>query len=120
MKFYQCQNCKNVIYVAHEATCLGENMKELVPNTVDAATEKHVPVVTIEGNKVNVVVGSTIHPMTEAHLISFIAINTSNGVRIKHLTANDEPKASFILDEGEKLLEVVEYCNLHGLWKASL
>ena len=120
MKFYQCQNCKNVIYVAHEAACLGENMKELVPNTVDAATEKHVPVVEVKDNVCNVVVGSVLHPQTPEHLIEFILVVTTNGVYRKDLTPNDEPKASFALLPNEKVLEVYEYCNLHGLWKVVL
>lgn len=125
MKFYLCEKCKNLVYMVEKASCCtpsccGQTMTELTPNTVDAALEKHVPVVTMEGNTVHVVVGSTLHPMTEAHLISFIAIETTNGVRLKKLTPADEPKACFVLAEGEKLLEVYEYCNLHGLWKATL
>lgn len=124
MKFYLCNHCKNVVemVVDHKVTpfCCGTAMQELVANTVDAAKEKHVPVVSVSGNTVNVVVGDVLHPMTEAHLINFIVLVTTNGVYRKDLTPSDEPKASFTLAEGEKALEVYEYCNLHGLWKTSV
>ena len=73
MKFYKCSHCGNIIaYVdpkGPKVSCCGEEMKELVANTTDAATEKHVPVVEIDGNLVTVTVGSTIHPMEEKHSI---------------------------------------------------
>lgn len=124
MKFYLCEHCKNVVVkvIDHKVpvVCCGEVMKELVANTTDAATEKHVPVVNVDGQKVEVVVGSTVHPMTEEHLIEFIAIETNKGYSIHHLTAQDEPKTVFTLSEGETPVAVYEYCNLHGLWKTEL
>lgn len=89
---------------------------ELVANTTDAATEKHVPVVTIEGDKVHAVVGSVLHPMTEAHYIGFIALVTNQNVVLKKLNHTGKPEADFVLAEGEKPEAVYEYCNLHGLW----
>lgn len=122
MKFYYCETCKNVVemVVDHKVkpNCCGETMKELVANTVDAAKEKHVPVYTVKDNLVEVVVGSVIHPQTEAHLINFIVVETTNGVYRKDLNPNDEPKASFALQNGEEVVAVYAYCNLHGLWKA--
>ena len=91
-------------------------MKELVPNTTDAAVEKHVPVVEQEGNTVTVKVGSVTHPMVEAHYIQFIALVTKNGVQYKALTPEDEPKAVFALVEGDEVVNAYEYCNLHGFW----
>ena len=93
-----------------------DNYIELKANSIDAATEKNVPVVSIEGNKVHVEVGSTIHPMTVEHHIAFIACVTDDVVQVKYLEKTGEPKADFELAEGEKVKAVYEYCNLHGLW----
>ena len=122
MKFYQCSHCKNIItYVDNKGgpvMCCGEKMQELVPGTVDAALEKHVPVVEKDGNKVSVKVGSVTHPMLEEHYIVFIAIETKNGSQIKYLKPGEEPAAEFVLADGDEFVAAYEYCNLHGLWKA--
>ena len=122
MKFYQCSHCKNVItYVDNKGVpvmCCGEKMQELVPGTVDAALEKHVPVVEKDGNKVSVKVGSVTHPMLEEHYIVFIPIETKNGSQIKYLKPGEEPAAEFVLADGDEFVAAYEYCNLHGLWKA--
>ena len=122
MKFYQCSHCKNVItYVDNKGVpvmCCGEKMQELVPGTVDAALEKHVPVVEKDGNKVSVKIGSVTHPMLEEHYIVFIAIETKNGSQIKYLKPGEEPAAEFVLADGDEFVAAYEYCNLHGLWKA--
>jgi superoxide reductase len=94
-------------------------MEELVPNTVDAAKEKHVPVVTVEGNKVVVEVGSVAHPMLEEHFIQWIYLQTKNGGQRKCLVPGQEPKAVFALEDDE-VVAVYEYCNLHGLWKTEV
>lgn len=124
MKFYICSHCKNVIVKVSDSQvpvfCCGEAMKELVANTTDAATEKHVPVVQHDGQYIKVEVGSTLHPMTPEHFIQWIVLETDQGYTIHHLTADDEPKTAFVLNEGEKALAVYEYCNLHGLWKLEL
>lgn len=121
LKFYQCKHCGNIIAFAKASgvpvVCCGEKMEELKPNTTDAAVEKHVPEVSLEGNKVVVKVGSTAHPMTEAHYIEWIAIQTKNGNQRKTLTPTDEPKAEFPLLPGDEVLQTLAYCNLHGLWK---
>lgn len=122
MKFYACENCKTIVATvknsAVPAACCEQTLKEIIPGTTDAAVEKHVPAFTVEGNIVNVVVGSVEHPMTEAHYIEWIAIETTSGSQIKELTPSDAPKACFALCEGESLKAVYAYCNLHGLWKA--
>lgn len=124
MKFYICEHCKNVVIKVSDhqvpVFCCGEMMKELVANTTDAASEKHVPVVCIDGNKVNVEVGSTLHPMTNDHLIEWIVLETNQGYSIHHLSAKQQPKTSFVLNDDEKVVAVYEYCNLHGLWKIEL
>ena len=124
MKFYICEHCKNVIIKVTDhkvpVFCCGEMMKELVANTTDAATEKHVPVVHVDENKVNVEVGSTLHPMTPEHLIEWVVLETNKGYSIHYFTADDQPKTSFVLADDEKAVAVYEYCNLHGLWKIEL
>ena len=124
MKFYICNHCGNIIVKVNDAgvpvVCCGEKMSELVPNTVDAAFEKHVPDVTVDGNKVIVKVGSVSHPMLEEHYIKFIALETDKGYQIKNLKPGEEPEAEFLLAAGENAVSVYEYCNLHGLWKKEL
>lgn len=122
MKFYQCSHCKNIItYVDNKGVpvmCCGEKMQELVPGTVDAAAEKHVPVVKKDGNKVTVSVGSVTHPMLEEHSIQFIAVETKQGSQIKYLKPSEAPEAVFAIADGDEFVAAYEYCNLHGLWKA--
>ena len=95
-----------------------EPMTEVIPGTTDAAVEKHVPVAAVDGNKVAVTVGSVEHPMTPAHYIEWIAIKTKRGVAIRTLEPETPPKAEFTLEEGDVLVDVYAYCNLHSLWKA--
>lgn len=122
MKFYVCQHCGNIITMVKNTgvpvMCCGQKMTELVPGTVDAALEKHVPVVETAGNVVNVKVGSVEHPMLAEHFIQWIALETNQGSQIKYLQPGQAPQASFALAEGEEVKAVYEYCNLHGLWKA--
>lgn len=93
-------------------------MKPLVPNTTDAAGEKHVPVIRQEGNLVTVTVGSVEHPMLEAHYIKWILLETKEGRQRKTLKPGDKPVAVFALTPGDEVVAAYEYCNLHGLWKA--
>ena len=90
-------------------------MTVLEPNTTDAAQEKHVPVVTREGNTITVTVGSVEHPMLPEHYIQWIVLETENGFRVAELKPGDKPQVKFF--ENEKVIAVYEYCNLHGLWK---
>lgn len=122
MKFYICEHCGNIIAKVKDAgvpvVCCGEKMKELVPNTEDAAQEKHVPVCEVKGNTVEVTVGSVEHPMLEEHYIEWIALQTDKGNQRKALKPGEAPKVDFALLDGEKVVAVYAYCNLHGLWKA--
>ena len=95
-------------------------MRALEANTTDAAQEKHVPVVEVNGSLVTVTVGSVAHPMLEEHHIAWIALETDQGMQRKVLAPTGEPKAVFALTEGEKPVAAYEYCNLHGLWKKEL
>ena len=121
MKFYKCEICGKIVAMVKETPvdtmCCGQAMRELVPGTTDGATEKHVPVYTLEGNTVRVKVGSVEHPMTDAHHIEWIAIETENGNQRKELKPCDKPEATFALVPRDKVKSVYEYCNLHGLWK---
>ena len=100
--------------------CGGKPMNFLKANTTDAAQEKHVPQVTVDGKKVIVKVGSVAHPMTEAHLIQWIYLQTKKGGQYVHLTASDKPEAEFIVADGDEPIAAYEFCNLHGLWKADI
>lgn len=120
MKFYLRTDHKIVMEAFKDTDLDCKCLKQLKANTTDGAKEKHVPVVDVKDGVVNVVVGSVLHPQTPEHLIEFIVVVTTNGVYRKDLTPEDEPKASFALLPGEKVLEVYEYCNLHGLWKVVL
>ncbi len=122
-KFLLCEHCKNLVGVINDAgvpiMCCGQKMTELVPNTTDAANEKHVPVVTVEGDVLKAVVGSVEHPMEEEHLIQWIFVETDKGGHKRTLKPGEKPEAVFNLN-GEKPIAVYEYCNLHGLWKAEV
>ncbi len=122
MKFYICEHCGNIVAMVKSSgvpiMCCGQKMTELVPNTSDGAHEKHVPVMTREGSKVTVAVGSVAHPMMEAHYIEWIALQTKDGNQRKALKPGDAPRAEFCVPEGDEIEAVYAYCNLHGLWKA--
>ena len=120
LKFYLCETCKNVITKVYDSkvpvVCCGKPMKELIPGAVDGALEKHVPAVTVDGKIIKVQIGEVIHPMVAEHYIQFIALETKNGFQIKQLKADEEPKAEFVIADGDGAVAVYEYCNLHGLW----
>lgn len=121
-KFFICKHCGNLIGLIKESgapiTCCGEHMKELVANTSDGAQEKHVPVFEINDNVVKVTVGSVEHPMTEEHHIAWVYLKTNQGGHRKDLKIGGKPQVEFALSEGETVIEVFEYCNLHGFWVA--
>lgn len=122
MKFYICKHCGNIVaFVKNTGVpvmCCGEKMQEIVPGSVDAAVEKHVPVISVDGSHVTVTVGSVEHPMTEEHLIAWVALETEQGNQRKELKAGEKPVAEFELCAGDKVVGAYAYCNLHGLWKA--
>ncbi len=124
MVFYRCKHCGNIIAHLQDSgvrcVCCGETMEPLVPNTTDAAGEKHVPVIAADGNTVTVTVGSVEHPMLEAHYIAWILLVTKKGRQRKTLQPGEKPVAVFALTEDDEPVAAYEYCNLHGLWSASL
>jgi len=119
-KFFICIHCGNLIGMVLNKgiplVCCGEKMTELVPNTVEASQEKHLPVIKADGNNILVSVGEIPHPMEEAHYISFVYLETKNGGQRKSLKAGDEPVVRFSLVDDEPAA-VYAYCNIHGLWK---
>ncbi len=121
MKFFKCEHCGNIIEFHKDkgvpVMCCGQKMTVLEPGTTDAAHEKHIPVITQEGNVVTVKVGSVEHPMVAEHYIEWIILETTNGVQKRNLKPEQAPMAQFILTEGEEVVAAYEYCNLHGLWK---
>lgn len=123
-KFYLCEHCKNLIGMIDNkgvpVMCCGRKMTPLVPNTTEAAGEKHLPVVAVDGNKVTVTVGSVLHPMSQEHSIVWIYLETNLGGQRKNLSFDGQPKAEFVLSEGEKAVSAYAYCNLHGLWKTEI
>lgn len=122
MKFYICEHCGNIIAMVKDTgvpvVCCGQKMTPIEAGTTDAAVEKHVPVYEVKDGIVSVTVGEVAHPMTEAHYIEWIALETNLGNQRKILTPDSEPKACFALCEGEEVKAVYAYCNLHSLWKA--
>ncbi|MGN1021941.1 MAG: desulfoferrodoxin family protein [Lachnospiraceae bacterium] len=125
MLFYKCEKCGNFVTFLGEKSgctpmCCGQEMTEIVPNTTDAAQEKHVPDVTVSGSTVTVKVGSVTHPMLPEHYIQFIILETSKGFHKIDLKPGEAPEAVFTLAEGETPIAAYENCNLHGLWKKEI
>ncbi|MBS5519605.1 desulfoferrodoxin family protein [Acidaminococcus sp.] len=121
-KFYRCSHCGKIIAVVKETgvpvICCGEKMQEIAPNTVDAAQEKHVPVIEVKENLVTVKVGSVAHPMIDEHYIEWISLETKEGNQRKELKPGADPVAVFALAPSDDVVAAYAYCNLHGLWKA--
>ena len=124
MKFYICKHCGNIVTKLTSAgvpiKCCGENMVLLEAGVTDAAVEKHVPAVTVEGNLVKVSVGSVAHPMTAEPYIPWVALETETSASVEWLQPEQAPEVVFALAEGQKPKAVYAWCNLHGLWKAEL
>ena len=122
-KFYICPHCGNIVEMVHDAGvkpfCCGQKMNELIPNTVDASGEKHIPAVKVGEGVVEVNVGSVDHPMVDVHWIEWVQLVTDKGSYRKWLNPGEAPNVKFLLSE-EKPVAVYAYCNLHGLWKTEL
>lgn len=122
-KFFICETCGNQIGMIKDkgvpVMCCGKKMTALVPNTVEASNEKHIPAVTVEAGVVKVNVGSVDHPMIPEHFIEWVYVETDKGGQRKSLNPGDAPYVEFALGN-EKPVAVYAYCNLHGLWVAEL
>ncbi|MCL1804860.1 MAG: desulfoferrodoxin [Clostridiales bacterium] len=121
--FFTCVTCGNLVgaitITGAPLVCCGKPMKELIPNSTEAAREKHIPVVKVSGEKCTVSVGSAAHPMAEDHHIEWIYLQTERGGQRKNLKAGEAPELVFGV-VGDKAVAAFAYCNLHGLWKAEL
>ncbi len=118
-KFLICKTCGNLIEMINDSgvtpNCCNNNMIELEANTTDAASEKHVPVISIDNNTVTVKVGEIPHPMTEEHYIAWIYLKTNKKIMRQDLKPNVDACATFNLSDGENVIEAYAYCNLHSL-----
>lgn len=124
MHFYKCSVCGQIVAIVKKTDspliCCGKAMEEMVPCSSDGSYEKHVPEIRIEGHKVFVMVGSAPHPMVKEHCIDWIALETKCGYQHKELKPGAEPKACFRICHGDEVIAAYAYCNLHGLWKATI
>lgn len=122
-RFFICEHCGNIVGLIKSAgvpiKCCGQNMTELIPGTVEAAVEKHLPVVKVEDRIVTANVGEVTHPMTEEHSIQWVYLQTDKGGQRKNLSPSEEPVVTFALSD-EEPVAVYAYCNLHGLWKTEI
>ena len=121
-QIYKCEICGNIVEAVHGGTgqlvCCSEDMVLFTENTVDAAKEKHVPVVEAARAGVKVKVGSVAHPMEEKHYIEWIEVIHPDGkTEKKFLKPGESPEATFCTPAQSGDI-VREYCNLHGLWKS--
>lgn len=121
-EIYKCNVCGTVVEVVHasqgELVCCNQSMQLQKENSVDASTEKHVPVIEIVDNKIKVKIGSVPHPMEEEHYIEWIEVIADGKAIRKHLKPGNPPEKMFC-KIAEKLT-VRAYCNLHGLWTTEL
>ncbi|OQX93779.1 MAG: desulfoferrodoxin [Rickettsiaceae bacterium 4572_127] len=119
-KIYKCEICKNVAELEFDTgiplNCCGKAMMVQNPQTADSTLEKHVPIITEKDNGYEVIVGSILHPMIDAHYILWIDLIADGILHRKYLKPNDKPKAFFEIPKAKKV-SAKEYCNLHGLWK---
>ena len=121
VRFFRCKVCGKIIVMINPTgaptICCGREMEELIPQKDDMAAEKHVPVVSNVGRMVTVKVGSVAHPMEQNHYIQWVAVQTEEGFQITYLQPGQKPEAEFFLEKGP-VLNVWEYCSVHGLWEA--
>ncbi len=120
LEVYKCDLCGNIVEVLHggggELVCCGQPMKLFTENTVDAAKEKHVPVIEKVDGGIKVKVGDVPHPMEEKHYIEFVELIADGKVYRQFLNPGEAPEAVFCIEADQ--VSAREYCNLHGLWKA--
>jgi superoxide reductase len=120
LQSYRCELCGNIVEVLHVGggtlVCCGQNMTHLVENTVDAAREKHVPILEKTEQGYTVKVGSVSHPMEEKHYIEWVELIADNAVHRAFLEPGGAPEAFFAVQATSVTARA--YCNLHGLWKS--
>ena len=120
LQVYKCEICGNIVEVLHEGkgelVCCGQPMKLFKENTIEAALEKHVPVIEGGEGEIKVKVGSAAHPMEEKHYIEWIEVIADGKTYRQFLKPGMDPEAVFPINAGD--ITAREYCNLHGLWKS--
>lgn len=119
LQIYKCEICGNMVEMVHtgvgKVACCGQEMRQMKENVVDAAKEKHVPVVEKIPGGFKVKVGSAPHPMEEKHYIEWIEVIADGKAYRQFLKPGAAPEATFSIDADQ--VTAREYCNLHGLWK---
>ncbi len=122
LEVYRCNVCGNIVMVMHggkgELVCCNQPMELLKEGSVDAAKEKHVPIIEKIDGGYKVKVGSVAHPMEDKHYIEWVELQGDGKSYVQFLNPGDTPEAVFKLEAKEVVAR--EYCNLHGLWKANL
>lgn len=119
VKFYKSPDKGDVVVKVYETNApvkSPDGLEELVPDSTDGATEKHVPVVEVSGNHLHVNIGSADHPMEAEHYIQMICLVTEQEVEVHTLEPGNAPHTDFYISEGDQPIAVYEYCNIHGLW----
>ena len=121
MKLYKCKDCGSVFELIYPNTepCK-DRFEEIYPNSSEGATEKHLPIVHVDGSKIKVRVASVPHPMEDKHWITSIFLVYNGHVLRRDLSPNDNPEAEFDVGKYKGNIDVYEYCNLHGLWKTGV
>lgn len=121
-KFLKCTHCGQMIAMVKETgvpiICCGEEMKEIIAGTSDAAVEKHVPIYSVANNIVKVYVGQIEHPMSIEHHIEWVSLQCKKGNQRKALPVSGKPYVEFFIEPDDQVETVYAYCNLHGLWKS--
>lgn len=122
-KFFKCNICGNFVGMINNSEvpmiCCGTEMEEVMANTVEASKEKHIPLVSVNGDKLTVQVGSVLHPALPEHHIEFIYLQTEQGGQRKQIPIGKDPIVEFSL-VSDKPIAAFEYCNIHGLWKLDI
>ncbi len=122
-KFYRCSICGNIVYLVegdiNHIVCCGKPMDLMVPGTVEASLEKHIPYVTEQDGRLTVQIGSTMHPSLDEHHIEWVAAVSDDSVKIKYLKSGKDPVVHFGNKHG-KIKKILAYCNIHGLWEKEL
>lgn len=120
LEIYKCNLCGNIVEVFHagpgDLVCCGEPMTLMTENTVDAAKEKHVPVIEMGNGTITVKVGSVPHPMEEKHFIEWVELIADGKVYRQMLKPGEAPEATFAITA--TAVTAREYCNLHGQWSS--
>lgn len=123
-RYYICNKCRNMVdFTKSSGTpvfCCGNKMEEVRAKTEDAMSEKHLPLITVEGNTVTVSVGNVPHIMEPDHFIEWVTLETKNGNQRVKLAPGDEPKAVFAIADNDEVKAAYAYCSLLSLWKTEL